>query len=123
MMIERSRAECTAPFPHAGSSTPCSRYDTPAADANHSVAHVLATCAGFAYADAVTVSTMMLRAGLESNACVRISQTVDAMMIFSTAYVVQSRCGRVVVSASRHGAGHARQLAGDADVGDQFPRS
>ena len=63
---------------------------------------------------------MMLRAGLESNACVRISQTVDAMMIFSTAYVVQSRCGRVVVVCFR-GTEPATlgNWLGDVDVGGE----
>ncbi|MGB7217422.1 MAG: hypothetical protein WBD07_01330 [Vicinamibacterales bacterium] len=63
------------------------------------VAHVPAACAAYAYSDADTVATMMTRLGLEANACVRITQTVDAMFIFSTAYLVQSRCGRVVVLA------------------------
>lgn len=65
------------------------------------VAQVLGTCAGYAYSDADTVATMMTRLGLEANACVRITQTVDAMFIFSTAYLVQSRCGRVVVLCYR----------------------
>jgi hypothetical protein len=65
------------------------------------VAHVLATCAAYAYSDAGTVATMMTRLGLEANACVRVAQTVDAMLIFSTAYLVQSRCGRVVILCYR----------------------
>lgn len=65
------------------------------------VAHTLAVCAGYAYADIQTVSTMMARVGLEGHSCVRIAQTVDAMFIFSTAYLLQSRCGRVVVLCYR----------------------
>ena len=65
------------------------------------VAHVLATCAGYAYSDADTVATMMTRLGLDANACVRVTQTVDAMFIFSTAYLIQSRCGRVVILCYR----------------------
>ena len=123
MMIERvTSGECTAPFPLYRGLVDAllGAHDTPAADANHAIAHVLATCAGYAYADAATVSMMMLRAGLESNACVRISQTVDAMMIFSTAYVVQSQCGRVVVVCFR-GTEPATlgNWLGDVDIGDQ----
>jgi hypothetical protein len=82
------------------------------------VAHVLGTCAGYAYGDIGTVATMMARLGLEENACVRITQTVDAMLIFSTAYLVQSRCGRVVVLCYR-GTEPANlgNWLGDADVG------
>jgi len=46
---------------------------------------VLGTCAGYAYADAETVSTMMSRLGLSGHACVRITQVVDAMFVYSTA--------------------------------------
>jgi hypothetical protein len=82
------------------------------------VAHVLATCAGYAYADVETVAMMMARLGLEVNACVGISQTVDAMMIFSTAYLVQSRCGRVVVLCYRGTEpGSLGNWLGDLDVG------
>jgi hypothetical protein len=85
---------------------------------NATVAHVLGTCAGYAYADIETVATMMARLGLEGNACVRITQTVDAMFIFSTAYLVQTRCGRVVILCYRgtEPANLANWL-GDADVG------
>lgn len=65
------------------------------------VAHVLATCAGYAYADADTLATMMARVGLEANACVQLTQVVDAMYIYSTASLVQSRCGRVVILGYR----------------------
>ncbi|WP_454916200.1 lipase family protein [Xanthobacter sediminis] len=65
------------------------------------VAHVLATFAGYAYADTATMSSIMGRLGLEGGACVRVAQTVDAMYIHSTAYLLQSRCGRVVVLCYR----------------------
>ncbi len=82
------------------------------------VAHVLGTCAGYAYADADTVSTIMTRLGLPRHACVRIAQTVDAMLIFSTEYLVQSECGRVVIVCFR-GTEPARlgNWLGNADVG------
>jgi hypothetical protein len=82
------------------------------------VAHVLGTCAGYAYANLETVATIMTRLGLESGACVRITQTVDAMYIFSTAYLVQSRCGRAAILCYRgtEPANLGNWLA-DADVG------
>ena len=83
-------------------------------------AHVLVTCAGYAYSDADTVSTMMTRLGLERHACVRLTQTVDAMFIFSTAYLMQSRCGRVVILCYR-GTEPATlgNWLGDAEVGSE----
>jgi len=65
------------------------------------VAHVLATAAGYAYSDAETVSMMMARMGLEANHCLKVAQTVDAMFIESTAYLVQSQDGSVVILAYR----------------------
>lgn len=65
------------------------------------VAHVLGTCSGYAYADIETVTMIAARLGLEGSACVRIAQIVDAMHIFSTAYLVQSRCGRAAILCYR----------------------
>lgn len=65
------------------------------------VAHVLATCAGYAYSDVETVAMMMARMGLEDNACRAIDMAVDAMFIQSTAFVVQSGDGRAVIVAYR----------------------
>lgn len=87
------------------------------------VAHVLATFSGYAYADAATMSSIMARLGLEGGACVRVTQTVDAMYIHSTAYLLQSRCGRVVILCYR-----GTELAtlgnwiADADVGAEAMR-
>ncbi|HUK62120.1 MAG TPA: lipase family protein, partial [Dongiaceae bacterium] len=65
-----------------------------------------------------TVATIMSRLGLEDNACVRITRTVDAMLIFSTAYLVQSRCGRVVILSYRGTeSANLGNWLGDADVG------
>jgi hypothetical protein len=87
-------------------------------DRNQTVAHALGTCAGYSYSDAQTVATIMTRLGLEANACVRIAQTVDAMFIFSTAYLVQSRCGRVVILCYRGTEpSNLGNWLGDADVG------
>jgi len=118
MIIERlSGSACAAPFPvYRGLIDEFLASDGSARNA--SIAHVLAVCAGYSYADASTVAMMMGRAGFEANACVRISQTVDAMTIFSTAYLVQSRSGRVVILAYRgtEPANIGNWLA-DADVG------
>ena len=81
-------------------------------------AHVLATCAGYSYADAATVAMVAARLGLGGNACVRVRQTVDAMFSFSTAFLVQSRCGCVVVLCYRGTeAMNFGNWFGDADVG------
>lgn len=65
------------------------------------VAHVLATLAGYAYSDAATVAMMAARLGLADNRCAMVAQDVDAMFICSTAFLVQSRCGRVAILAYR----------------------
>lgn len=64
-------------------------------------AHVLATCAGYSYSDADTVAMIMARLGLEGNRCRMIAQTVDAMLICSTAFVIQSHDGRLVIVCYR----------------------
>lgn len=84
------------------------------------VAHVLGTCAGYSYSDIETFSTIMARLGLENHSCVRIAQTVDAMLIFSTAYLVQSRCGRVAILCYRGTEPtNLGNWLGDADVGPE----
>ncbi|HET6503531.1 MAG TPA: hypothetical protein VFG87_22505 [Amycolatopsis sp.] len=65
------------------------------------VAHLLATCAGYAYSDAATLSMIMARMGLGGNRCLEISHDVDVMHICSTVFLVQSRDGRVVIVAYR----------------------
>src|ERR1035438_5940870 len=104
MIVERVTGDvCGRPFPV---------YDDLVADllAAHQgdrserdaeVAHVLGVAAGYAYSDIETMSAMMCRLGLAHGGCVRVAQTVDAMYIFSTAYLAQSRCGRVVILAYR----------------------
>jgi hypothetical protein len=58
-------------------------------------------CSGYAYGDATAVTTMMSRLGLEGNACRLIGRYVDAMLIDTTAYVLQSGDGRVVIVCYR----------------------
>lgn len=91
---------------------------TPPLRRDETVAHVLGTCAAYAYGDTETVSTIMARLGFEEHACVRVAQTVDAMYIASTAYLVQSRCGRVVILSYRGTEPSALSAwLGDAEVG------
>jgi hypothetical protein len=65
------------------------------------VRHVLAVCSGYAYSDQTTVAMMMTRLGLEHSRCVMVRQVVDAMFICSTAFVIQSADGRVVIVCYR----------------------
>lgn len=65
------------------------------------VRHVLAVCAGYAYGDERTVTMMMTRLGLPLSRCVMVREVVDAMFIYSTAYIVQSADGRVVIVCFR----------------------
>ncbi len=91
-----------------------------AAERDPTLAHVLGTCAGYAYGDADTVSMMMTRLGLERHACVALTQVVDAMFIFSTAYLVQSRCGRVVIVSYRGTEpSNLGNWLGNADIGKE----
>lgn len=84
------------------------------------VAHALGVCAGYSYADAATLAQMASRLGLAKSRCTRLAQVVDAMYIFSTAYLIQSECGRVVILAFRGTelANVGNWLA-DVDVGDE----
>lgn len=86
-------------------------------DRDATVAHALAMCSGYAYADTATFAMMMSRLGLDGN-CVRITQVVDAMYIFSTAYLLQSRSGRVVILSYRGTEpGNIANWLGDAEIG------
>jgi hypothetical protein len=123
MKIERRRARVHShPFPlyenlveHLLASPPTGSV---ARDAT--VAHVLATCSGYAYGDIETMSEFTGRLGLEASACVGITQIVDAMFIYSTAYLVQSRCGRVVILCYRGTeTTNLGNWLGDADVGSE----
>jgi hypothetical protein len=65
------------------------------------VAHVLGVCAAYAYADPDTVAMMVARLGLPESHVRQVALYVDPMFISSTAYLVQSADGRVVVLAYR----------------------
>ena len=123
MNVERMRIEEPAP--------PFPLYEDPvgdllrahpsdAAERDATVAHLLGVGSAYAYADTRTFAMMMSRLGFGGGACVSVEQTVDAMFVFSTAYLVQSRCGRVVLLAYR--GTEPNNLAnwlGDADVGPE----
>jgi hypothetical protein len=65
------------------------------------VRHVLATCCGYAYGDKDVVAMMLARMGLERTNLAEITMSVDAMLLRSTAYIVQSKDGRVVILCYR----------------------
>jgi hypothetical protein len=65
------------------------------------VAHALGVCAGYAYAGPDVLTMMLARLGLEDNRCRGVSMQVDPMFIRSTAHVVQSADGRVVIVCYR----------------------
>jgi hypothetical protein len=65
------------------------------------IAFVLGVCSSYAYGDAHTVATMMERLGLTRNRCRMISEYVDALFLTSTAYLIQSHDGRVVILCYR----------------------
>jgi hypothetical protein len=65
------------------------------------VAHTLAVAANYAYSDPETVAMMLARTGLAENHCLRVAMSVDAKFIRSTAYLIQSSDGTVVILAYR----------------------
>jgi hypothetical protein len=103
MTIERLVGpRCLAPFPvyqDLPDVLVAAHSDTDGRDAT--VAHVLATGASYCYSDLATVAVIASRLGMDECNCVRVAQAVDAMYIFSTACLVQSRCGRVVILCYR----------------------
>jgi len=64
-------------------------------------AHTLAVAAGYAYAGPDVVTMMLARMGLDANRCRAVTMLVDPMFIRSTAHVVQSADGRVVLVVYR----------------------
>jgi hypothetical protein len=65
------------------------------------IAYALATCSGYAYSDADAVAMMMARMGMFDNHCAEIALSDDAMFVDSTAYLVQSDDGRIVILCYR----------------------
>jgi hypothetical protein len=93
------------------------------ATSNPTVAHILSVAAGYAYAEIETMARMMSRIGFDSHATVCVSETIDAMYINTTAYLTQSRCGRVVILSYR-GTPPASLVTwlGNADTGSDSMR-
>jgi hypothetical protein len=123
MQIERIVAEPSSPpFPIYSDAVEqlLRAHQTETAERDPAVAHILGVLSGYSYADLATISMMAARLGLGESVCVRVAQTVDAMMIFSTAYLVQSRCGRVTIVVYRGTEpANVGNWLGDADVGSQ----
>lgn len=114
---------CTKPFPvyEELADELVSAHTSASAARDPLVAHVLGTCAGYSYAEPHTVAAMMARLGLSGHACVHINATVHSMLIFSTAYLLQSACGRVVILSYRGTEGDSiGNWLGDADVGTEL---
>lgn len=65
------------------------------------VAHLLGVLAAYSYADTDTVAMLMTRMGLPRSRVRRIGLHVEPMFIVSTAYLVQSEDGRLVLLAYR----------------------
>lgn len=121
MQIERiTTASASPPFPiYSDAAEELLRaHATETPERDPVAAHILGVLSGYAYADLATMSVMASRLGFGESVCVRVAQTVDAMLIFSTAYLLQSRCGRVAVLCYR-GTEPANfgNWFGDADVG------
>lgn len=123
MRAERVRGQAPgAPFPVHGGLVErfLGAHASPDAGRDEALAHALACLAGYAYSDLDTVSTIAGRLGLPEHAAVRVAQVVDSMLVFSTAYLFQSRCGRVVILCYRgtEPSNLGNWLA-DLDVGSQ----
>ena len=65
------------------------------------VAFVMAVCSAYAYSDAATVAMIMTRLGLEKNHCLMVAEYVDALLLTSASFLVQSEDGRVVILCYR----------------------
>lgn len=101
--VRRKGDRCGLPFPvyEDPVTTLLAAHRSANGERDPTVAHILATSAGYAYSDIETFASTMSRLGLAEHGCVAIAQVVEAMYIFSTAYLVQSRCGRVVILSYR----------------------
>jgi hypothetical protein len=118
MNVDRILAsDCAEPFPVYTDLVERLLAPTDGTDGDPAIAHVLATIAGYAYSDSATVATIAARLGLARASCVRVEQFVDAMYICSTAYLLQSGCGRVAILAYRGTEPtNITSWLGDADV-------
>lgn len=65
------------------------------------IAYALATLSTYAYSDLWTVAGMASRLGLSENRCRKLEVEVDVLFVRSTAYLIQSADGRVVILVYR----------------------
>ena len=66
------------------------------------IARALATAAAYCYADDIAVMTTSLsRIGLEDNVTTAVRQTIDAMLIYTSAFLTRSADGRVGILTYR----------------------
>ncbi|HEX2716151.1 MAG TPA: hypothetical protein VHM67_00650, partial [Gemmatimonadaceae bacterium] len=72
-------SDCAEPFPVYADLVERLLAPAQSSDGDPTIAHVLATIAGYAYSDSATVATIAARLGLMRGACVRVEQFVDAM--------------------------------------------
>lgn len=65
------------------------------------VTHAMAVASGYAYGDLDTFAMLMARMGLEENHCLYVGEYVDALLITTASYLLQSADGRVAILAYR----------------------
>jgi hypothetical protein len=87
---------------------------------NKRIAHILATCCAYSYADGFPLPTMMQRLGMKNLRCGVVEEIVDALLVCSSGYVLQSEDGRLVIVCYR-GTKPLSALSWGADVLLQAP--
>lgn len=75
--------------------------NAPADGPDACIAYALATLSTYAYSDLETLAGMATRLGLPNNRCRKLEVEVDALFVRSTAYLIQSADGRVVLLVYR----------------------
>jgi hypothetical protein len=68
---------------------------------DNKAALLLAVGSTWAYSDALTLSRVMVRRGLADNYCRHIHISNEALLVNTSAFLVQSKCGRVVILSFR----------------------
>lgn len=72
-----------------------------AAPGDPRIPFVMASLATYAYGDEETVTSMAARLGLPDNRCRLIEEDIDVLFVRTTAYLIQSADGRVVILVYR----------------------
>ncbi|HWF49200.1 MAG TPA: lipase family protein [Solirubrobacteraceae bacterium] len=65
------------------------------------IAYALAVCCAYSYSDTETVAMIMARMGIEANHCLMVAEYVDVLFLTPTAFLLQSKDGRVVILCYR----------------------